>query len=367
MEKETRNNTDPRTEHAPKRQAAEEKKPKSKKKIVLIVLLAIVALLLILALSGYLYIRSILGHANHEELDPNDLGISSSQTLPDTESETPDSSASSADALPAAPVELGDVTNILLCGVDSREMDKTTGRSDAMMILTIDKVHNSIKLTSLARDTRVAVDGHGHTKLTHAYAYGGAQLAVKTVNQNFNMNIQDVVSVNFGQLASIIDYLGGVTIDVDAEEMEVMNGYVDELNRIGISTDHVTEPGVQKLSGGQAVAYARNRYTGSDITRMERQREVLHAMMDEAMKLKATQYPEFLSMVLSECTTSLSQDEMLSMGLWAVTSKPEFQQMVLPNDRCNARGEMINGGWFFVYDLDTASKELHNFIYEPAA
>lgn len=366
MEKETRNNPQVNPDHTPKRQATEEKKPKSKKKIALIVLLAIVAVILVLILSGYLYIRSILGHANYEELDPNDLGISSSQTLPDTDPDAA-SSASSADALPTAPVELGDVTNILLCGVDSRDMDKTSGRSDSMMILTIDKVHNSIKLTSLARDTRVAVDGHGQTKLTHAYAYGGAQLAVKTVNQNFNMNIQDVVSVNFGQLASIIDYLGGVTIDVDAEEMKVMRSYVDELNSLGIPTDYVTEPGVQTLSGGQAVAYARNRYTGTDITRMERQREVLHAMMDKAMKLKATQYPEFLSMVLSECTTSLSQDEMLSMGLWAVTSKPEFQQMVLPNDRCNARGEMINGGWFFVYDLGTASRELHNFIYEPEA
>lgn len=362
MKKEHLHNADSSTEQAPKRQAEEVKKPKSKKKIVLIVLLAVVALILTLILCGYLYIRSILGHANYEALDPNDLGISSSQT---TQTPSADGSASSADALPTAPVELGDVTNILLCGVDSRDMDKTSGRSDAMMILTIDKVHNSIKLTSLARDTRVAVEGHSQTKLTHAYAYGGAQLAVKTVNQNFNMNIQDVVSVNFGQLASIIDYLGGVTIDVDAEEMEVMRFYVEELNGMGIPTDYVTEPGVQTLTGGQAVAYARNRYTGSDITRMERQREVLHAMMDKAMTLKVTQYPEFLSMVLSQCTTSLSQDEMLSMGLWAVASRPDFQQMVLPNDRCNARGEMINGGWFFVYDLDTASKELHNFIYEP--
>lgn len=344
-----------------------EAKPKNRKKIVLIVLLAVMALILALILCGYLYIHSILNNAQHEALDPNDLGISSAQNTETTTSDSSDTTSSADAALPDAPVELDDVTNILLCGVDSRDMSSTTGRSDAMMILTIDRVHNAIKLTSLARDTRVAVEGHGHTKLTHAYAYGGAQLAVKTVNQNFNMNIQDVVSVNFGQLAAIIDYLGGVTLDVDADEMEVMKQFIDELNRLGIPTDYVTEPGVQTLTGGQAVVYARNRYTGTDITRMERQREVLHAMMDKAMKLKVTKYPEFLSMLLSECTTSLTEDEILSIGLWAVTSKPSFQQMVLPNDNCHASGEMINGGWYFVYDLDTASKELHNFIYEPAA
>lgn len=319
----------------------------------MIVIASILVVLLALTAAGYLYIRSILGHANHEELDPTDLGISSSATDED------------GDPLPHTDVELDDVTNILLCGLDSRDMSSDSGRSDAMMILTIDKIHNTLKLTSLARDTRVAVDGHGHTKLTHAYAYGGPQLAVKTVNQNFKMNIQDVVSVNFGQLASIIDYLGGVMIDVDADEMEVMRFYVNELNGLGVPTDYVTEPGLQKLSGGQAVAYARNRYTGTDMDRMQRQREVLNAMMDAALKLNVTQYPEFLSKVLSQCSTSLTQDEMLAMGLWVVTSKPQIEQMAIPNDNCHAEGKTIGGGWYWVYDLDVASKELHNFIYEP--
>ena len=117
------------------------------------------------------------------------------------------------------------VRNIALLGLDTRQ-DNNVGRSDAIVILTIDKEHNKLKLTSIARDTYVAIEGHSKDKLTHAYAYGKSQLAVKTLNQNFDLEIKDYVTMNFYGLARVIDYIGGVDINVtEAEKMSLIKTF----------------------------------------------------------------------------------------------------------------------------------------------
>src|SRR5699024_7564303 len=102
------------------------------------------------------------------------------------------------------------VVNIALFGVDSRDTEGMSGRSDTVVIASIDKKHDKIKLTSLMRDTYLDIPNKGMDKLTHAYAYGGPELAIKTINQNFDMNIRDYATVDFFGLEAIIDALGGV-------------------------------------------------------------------------------------------------------------------------------------------------------------
>ena len=322
----------------------QQKKPGRKRRIFLKILVVLLVLTGIITAGLYMYTKSLLGHVERQELDHQDLGIQTEQ-----------------------PEKEQGITNILLFGVDSRDMNKTTGRSDAILILTADRTHHTVKLTSLARDSYVAVDGHGKTKLTHAFVYGGPQLAVKTVNQNFDMDIQDFVSVNFGQLASIIDLIGGVTLDVSEAERKVMNNYIAEHNHLGIPTEPVAQAGKQLLTGSQAVAYARNRYTGTDMNRMERQREVLYAMAEAAMDVDIKDYPELLRTVLSQCVTSLTDDEIMSLAMWAGTSKPTLQQYALPDENCAPHGEMIDGVWYSVYNLDKAAEMLHDFIDEEQA
>jgi LCP family protein required for cell wall assembly len=116
-----------------------------------------------------------------------------------------------------------DIVNIALFGVDTRDKDSFSGRSDSIMIVSIDKAKNDIKLISVLRDSCVAIDGHGNQKITHAYAYGGAELAIKTLNQNFNMNITDYATINFYKLAEAIDILGGVDIDITEDERLELN------------------------------------------------------------------------------------------------------------------------------------------------
>ncbi|WP_044305477.1 LCP family protein, partial [Clostridioides difficile] len=119
------------------------------------------------------------------------------------------------------------IINILLMGTDARP-NEDSSRSDAMMILTIDNKHNDIKLTSLARDSYVDIPGHGKQKLTHAYAYGQADLLIQTIEENFNIDIQNYACVNFESFMYIIDAIGGVEVTVEKGEIRELNKFIPE-------------------------------------------------------------------------------------------------------------------------------------------
>lgn len=301
---------------------------------VVIILCIIVAA--VGAFYGYAY--KTLSGMERTPLDESDLGI-----------ETADYS---------------DVKNIALLGIDSRK-DTDSGRSDAIVILTVDKKHKKLKLTSIARDTYVSIDGHSKDKLTHAYAYGKSQLAVKTLNQNFDLEIEDYVTMNFFGLSRVIDYIGGVTIDVDDKERKEMNTNIfPEMRSLGFDCPDLTTAGAQLLNGAQAVCYARIRHTDSDIMRGNRQKEVLTAMFATVKSINPLKLPKIAQMIVSECETSLSQNDIMSLGLWAVASSPEFEQLSIPNDNIPSSGKIIKGVWYYVYDLNTAKSEIRDFIYE---
>lgn len=256
------------------------------------------------------------------------------------------------------------VKNIALFGIDSRSDDKS-GRSDANVILTIDKKHNKIKLTSIARDSYVYIDGKGKDKLTHAYAYGKSELMVKTLNKNFGLEITDYVTMNFFELARVIDYIGGVEIDVDQAEFEELNSYVIPTTDFGdMGCEYLKEAGFQNLSGTQAVCYARIRHTDSDIERGNRQKEVLSAIFAKVKKMNPLKLPSLASLVLAECETSLSANDIIGIGARALLWGTDFEQLSIPNDSVKASGKTIGGVWYYVYDIEKAKQEIKNFILE---
>ena len=314
-------------------------RPSNKKKKTIIIISIIVGVILVVCAGAYFYANNILNKIERIDLG-EDLGISEDENFNK------------------------DIINIAFYGLDTRYEDDG-GRTDSIMIATIDKVHNKIKLTSIARDTYVSIDGRGKDKINHAWAFGKAPLAVKTLNQNFNLDITDFISLNFYQFANIIDYLGGVTIDVSDAEVAFINSHMQETNNMGIIGQPLTHSGVQVLSGAQALAYSRDRYTSNgDVGRGNHQRKVIEAAIKKAKDVNKIKYPELISMVLSNCTTSLNNNEMLDIGTWAATNSPSIKEYNLPNDQCNAQGEMINGVWYYVYDLNNATRLLKNFIYE---
>ena len=267
------------------------------------------------------------------------------------------------------------VVNIMLYGVDSRDM-KEEARSDAIMLLTIDRDRCKIKMTSIARDTYVNIPGYGYDKLNHAFVYGwhktgnivdGAVLSMNTINSSFNLNASDFVTANFWALAKIIDYVGGVDIDVDAAERNDLNrNYTSHIRAMGIDCPDIPTTGMQHLNGGQAVAYCRVRHVGGDVMRGARQREVLTAMFDKAKAMNATRYPGLISLVLSECSTTLTNSELIDLGMWAVANMGsiQFENLGLPTPDIDTGGTYINGVWYYTYDLAAATQKIQDFILE---
>lgn len=251
------------------------------------------------------------------------------------------------------------VRNIALFGVD--QSDGSVGRSDSMIILSIDGINQKIKLTSLSRDSLVPIEGHGEEKLTHAWAYGQTRLALKTINQAFGMNITDYVYVNFEEFTDIINYIGGVELDVNEVELKA-------INYTTVQTDKLPGTGVHHLDGRQALAYARCR-TDNDNNRSARQREVLIAMYEQVRQQPINKLPETLRMALQSCHTTLSSDEIMVIARWAILKGPEIETLHLPNNALKPWTGILDSrrGWVRVYDLDAAKKVLYNFIYEVDA
>lgn len=261
--------------------------------------------------------------------------------------------------------ESEEIVNIALFGVDRRNSaDK--GRSDAMMIATLDFKHDKIKLTSLMRDMYVPIEGHGQTKLNHAYAYGGAELAIKTINQNFGTDIRDYVTVDFFALESIIDAIGGVEINIKPEEVEYVNKYMQETARIQKKSVIPLEgDGIQELNGMQAVAYARIRYIGNgDFERTDRQRRVLSSMIQKVEKQGNSSIPQLLLKVTPHIETSLSRSDILSLGYEYFKQQPlpiEQERFPMDGDWSSA---IINNGWYMKADLDSLKNQITSYIYE---
>ena len=215
------------------------------------------------------------------------------------------------------------VVNILLLGVDNRSVELVSGRADANIICSINTQDGSIKLTSIARDTAVEVPGYKSKKrLNTAFKFGSkdGDIAMKTVNRNFQMNIERYVVVNIHGLADIIEALGGVDMELTKGEAQAINYEL-----------HVKEPmddvqrdklevadGVQHLDGMEAVTYGRirNLQGQNDLNRNERQRKLLEALLKKVMEdMDITKFLNLIETALPYGKTNLTADELLSLGM----------------------------------------------------
>lgn len=205
--------------------------------------------------------------------------------------------------------------NIVLFGVDARANTYDNTRSDCIIIASINQDTKDVKLTSIYRDTYVYIDGHGYDKITHAYAYGGPELAINTINKNFDLNISEFVAVNFDAVVEIIDAVGGVQIKIESDELNYINDYISAVDsQMGRSTTRVTKTGTQNLSGVQALAYSRIRYTaGGDYKRTERMRDVLSAGFAKIKTLNVGKLNNLADILLPKVYTNISSTDILAM------------------------------------------------------
>ena len=241
------------------------------------------------------------------------------------------------------------ITNIALFGIDAE--DGGVGRSDSIIIATLDFHNKKLKLTSIMRDSYVDIDGYGTDKINHAYAFGGAELAIKTLNQNFNLNIEDFVAVNFTTMPKIIDKIGGITVDITSEEVSYIQG--------------IESAGTYNLTGDQALDYSRIRYaTGGDYVRTERQRTVLTKIFEKILAMNPTKYPGLLSEVLPMVKTNFNSAEILELGTEVLSmGVASLEQERFPLDGY-CEGKMIDGIYYLTFDKDATVNQLHEYIFE---
>lgn len=262
------------------------------------------------------------------------------------------------------------ITNILLVGTDARPGEEVS-RSDAMMILTIDNKHKSLKLTSLARDTYVNIPGYGQQKLTHAFVYGGANLLIETLEQNFELDIHNYAVVNFFSFMDIVDALGGVTVDVKSTEIAEMNKFINETYAWSTNPDkgskkYVQSAGTQTLNGYQTLSYARIRKNDSAMERDRRQRAVIQGLINGVKDLPVTKYPSLVDTILPYVKTNMRPTQIIGLGTQLLSiGNLDLKQMEFPiDDGVHSTGGILgSAGWVLQFEPDSLDI-LHDFIFE---
>lgn len=260
--------------------------------------------------------------------------------------------------------------NILLMGGDQRDMgSENVGRTDSMIILSINREEGIVKMTSIMRDTWVKIPGHGNQKINAANVFGGPELAMQIVNENFGTDIEDYMLVNMEDLAQIIDLIGGVEVEVSEHEREVANEYISEyLNSFKNAQEYtgdtyITETGFVRLNGLQAVGYCRDRYTGSDFDRVMRQQEVMLAMAQEAQDMEIDALLDIAGQIADVVSTNMETDELKSLATaFMVMEIEDVQQYRIPANGTYDAG-IKNGVWAIRPNFEKNKTLLHDFIY----
>ena len=217
--------------------------------------------------------------------------------------------------------KLSGYTNIALFGVDNRTNGTYgTGNSDTIMIMSINNDTKEIRVGSVYRDTFLDVGCDGsYFKANAAYGrHGGAVGAVKMLNYNLDLDIQNYVTVDWKALVNAIDAVGGLEIDVDEKEVAAMNRrpFVQEVSKqLGIPSNNVTTPGVQTLNGIQALVYCRIRKgAGDDYARASRQREVLGLLFEKMKGASLSELNALVDGILPQVETSFSAVQVIELA-----------------------------------------------------
>jgi len=194
---------------------------------------------------------------------------------------------------------LSNYRNIVIFGLDNSS-DSYSGRSDSIILVSINKKTNEVKLCSIYRDTYLKLTDRSLDKITHAYAYGGPELAISTLNENLDLNITEFATVNFDSTQKIIDTIGGITLQIDSDEVKHISG--------------ISSSGKHHLTGSQALQYSRIRYEeGGDYKRTERMRTVLTAVFDKVKTLSLSKLNNLANELLPLIKTNISTFDVISL------------------------------------------------------
>lgn len=293
-------------------------------KVLGILFIVIIVLVLIALGSGYAIITSKLNNMDYINIDESAITVN--QDVGE---------------------HLDGYRNIALFGVDSRDNSFDNARSDAIIIVSINEKTNDVKLTSVYRDTYVDIDGHGLDKITHAYAYGGPELAISTLNKNLDLNITEFVTVNFETVQTVVDALGGIELTItDAEA-----------GQIGFSSG-----GTYTLDGEEALAYSRIRKIDSDYQRTERIRTVLDAVFEKVKTMEISEILNLVDVVLPLISTNISSNQIIAM----LPSAPFYNISDSIGWPYDVEGISLDAWYAVPVTLEDNVTELHKELFEES-
>ena len=348
----------------PSEKRGKKKKKMTKKKKLLIALLIVALIVLIVCGAAVAIIFHYIGKVTVE--DPKkEFPIVSSIVDDDLTSE-PDSPKEKIDEITkkiednlkdkATEIISDDnVVNVLLIGTDSRGNDDR-GRSDSMILVSVNKKSKKVVMTSFLRDTWVQIPDIGPQRLNAAYAYGGPPLLVKTMQANFGIRIDKYVTINFNSFKDTIDTIGGVDIRVTDEE-------VPYINSGSPNSEKLKQGGKYTLNGEQALTYSRIRYIGTDFGRTQRQRTVMDEIFRKTKDMSLSELSDFLEKILPNVSTNFDKGEIFWLLLKAsdYLSYPRTEQSI-PN-LGSYKNMVIDGMMVLGIDFDKYNKQLKESIY----
>ncbi len=263
--------------------------------------------------------------------------------------------------------EIKGYTTIALFGVDTRGGDLGAGsRSDSIIVASINNDTKKVKLVSVYRDTMLEVQNakKSTVKCNAAYAYGGPEMAIQTLNANLDLSITEYITVNWEGLTRAIDAMGGVTVHIEEEEIPKLNqALAEQIATNGISSDGVYQTGDVTLNGAQATAYARIRkLSGGDIARTERQREILSGLIAKAKTMNMSQINSVIDEIFPYVSTSITEDEMISLATHILSYELEGT-MGFPVKYAFYSSNPSKGACIAAQNLEDNVIALHKFFY----
>lgn len=254
------------------------------------------------------------------------------------------------------------VTNILLLGVDARNpKDDTASRSDSMMLISIDKAHNCIKMVSFLRDTWVYIPCiDKKQRLNAACQYDGYNGVVDTIEYNFGIDIDGYVVADFEMFKVLVDSIGGVEVEVSEKEAKEVTSHKGRYGNVKL------DAGKYKLTGEQALAYCRIRKIDTDFMRAYRQRTVMQAILKSVKSANPIKLVSMASKAAPYIETNLSKAKIISSGLKALPCISDMAEVRVPFDG-TWQYATIGGASVITIDVDKNKEQLKDLIYNKTA
>ncbi len=270
--------------------------------------------------------------------------------------------------------EFNSIKNIVFFGIDTQsdgdgqDDPNFMGRTDSIIIVSINPKYKTLKMISIPRDTYAEIEGYGKTKINHAYEYGQEQLALKTINQNFGLNLTEFVTIDFAGLINVINDIGGVQLSITQAE----KNFINENSKLAYeltksSVKKLSSAGLVTLDGEQALTHSRNRTIGDDFTRAGRQRQVLEAIMNKISKMSMGEINKHIDVFLQQVTTNVNVMDYISIITDVLFNKDTYLDGII-SAQCPSKdiatGQYIGPTYYFIpSSIEKMQEEMLDYLY----